>query len=181
MSDTVGSGSGSGSGSGIGSGPADGRTAGWAAGRTDPANVREAYSFACMRCGHGWEQAYEIEHHVDTSGRPYVTYLADGAAVPSPLTRPSCGNCGGHLVRIMRAGQVDEAVSRWHAHTHASSSGHTPSSAHTSSALHTSAAAHPQAKQEQPPAAPHARHWSLLALLHRGHAAPPRTARRAAP
>ncbi|MEW1863399.1 hypothetical protein OG896_24010 [Streptomyces sp. NBC_00669] len=78
-------------------------------------NVREAYSFACMNCGHGWEQAYEIEHRVDTSGRPYVTYLADGTAVPSPLTRPNCGNCGGHLVRIMRSGQVDEVVSRWHA------------------------------------------------------------------
>jgi hypothetical protein len=115
-----------------------------------------------MRCGHGWEQAYEIEHHVDTSGRPYVTYLADGAAVPSPLTRPSCGNCGGHLVRIMRAGQVDEAVSRWHTHTH------------------TPGAAHPQAQQE-PPAAPRVRHWSLLALLHRGHPAPPRNARRTAP
>jgi len=29
--------------------------------------VNESYSFACMRCGHGWEQAYEIEHHVDTT------------------------------------------------------------------------------------------------------------------
>ncbi|SEG35211.1 hypothetical protein SAMN05216223_104484 [Actinacidiphila yanglinensis] len=78
-------------------------------------NVREAYAFACMNCGHGWEQAYEIEHHVDTSGRPFVTYLADGTAVPSPLTRPNCDNCGGHLVRIMRSGQVDEVVSHWHA------------------------------------------------------------------
>lgn len=78
-------------------------------------NVREAYAFACMNCGHGWEQAYEIEHRVDTSGHPYVTYLADGAAVPSPLTRPNCGNCGGHMVRIMRSGQVDEVVSRWRA------------------------------------------------------------------
>ncbi len=27
--------------------------------------VHESYSFACMRCGHGWEQSYEIEHHTD--------------------------------------------------------------------------------------------------------------------
>lgn len=32
--------------------------------------VHEAYSFACMKCGYGWEQAYEIEHHVDGEGRP---------------------------------------------------------------------------------------------------------------
>ncbi len=24
--------------------------------------VHEAYSFACMKCGHGWEQDYEIQH-----------------------------------------------------------------------------------------------------------------------
>lgn len=74
--------------------------------------VTEAYSFACMNCGYGWEQTYRIEHHTDTSGRPYVTYLADGAEVPSPLTRPTCGNCDGHHVRIMRSGQVADAVAR---------------------------------------------------------------------
>ena len=31
--------------------------------------VREAYSFACLSCGYGWEQAYDIEHHVDREGR----------------------------------------------------------------------------------------------------------------
>lgn len=80
----------------------------------DAADVEEAYSFACMNCGHCWEQAYEIRHHRDTSGRLYVTYRADGVDVPSPLTRPRCGNCDGHHVRIMRAGQVDGAVAhRW--------------------------------------------------------------------
>ena len=68
--------------------------------------VHEAYSFACMNCGHGWEQAYEIERHVDTTGRPFVIYLADGVRVPSPLTRPTCQNCDGHQVRIMRPGRV---------------------------------------------------------------------------
>ncbi|GAA2976717.1 hypothetical protein [Streptomyces fulvorobeus] len=68
--------------------------------------VHEAYAFACMRCGHGWEQAYEIEHHVDGSGSPFVVYKADGERVPSPLSRPTCANCGAHVVRIMRAGRV---------------------------------------------------------------------------
>ncbi|MFK4066086.1 hypothetical protein [Streptomyces sp. NPDC029674] len=72
--------------------------------------VRESYAFACMRCGHGWEQSYEIEHHVDAKGQEFVTYLADGARVPSPLTRPTCLNCGGHVVRIMRAGQVSSVL-----------------------------------------------------------------------
>lgn len=72
--------------------------------------TREAYSFACMNCGHGWEQAYEIERHVDTFGRSYVTYLADGVEVPSPLTRPTCENCDGHHVRIMRSGRVAGVV-----------------------------------------------------------------------
>lgn len=73
---------------------------------TATAVVQESYSFACMRCGHGWEQSYEIEHHIDAEGTERVTYVADGGVVPSPLTRPTCQNCDGHVVRIMRAGQV---------------------------------------------------------------------------
>ncbi|MEU6669768.1 hypothetical protein [Streptomyces sp. NPDC046727] len=73
---------------------------------SDIAVVHESYSFACMRCGHGWEQSYEIEHHTDAQGEEYVRYVADGRVVPSPLSRPSCQNCDGHIVRIMRAGQV---------------------------------------------------------------------------
>ncbi|MFI5807526.1 hypothetical protein [Streptomyces sp. NPDC051561] len=68
--------------------------------------VQEAYAFACMKCGHGWEQAYEIEHHTDGSGHPFVVYRANGERVPSPLSRPSCLNCGSTVVRIMRSGQV---------------------------------------------------------------------------
>ncbi|WP_320781432.1 hypothetical protein [Streptomyces sp. CRN 30] len=74
--------------------------------------VHESYSFACMRCGHGWEQSYEIEHHRDTEGREFVLYVADGIVVPSPLTRPACVKCDGHLVRIMRPGQVSSASAR---------------------------------------------------------------------
>ncbi|MFI9762858.1 hypothetical protein ACIHFB_33610 [Streptomyces sp. NPDC051963] len=68
--------------------------------------VNESYSFACMRCGHGWEQSYEIEHHKDAEDREFVLYVADGRVVPSPLSRPTCQNCDNHVVRIMRAGQV---------------------------------------------------------------------------
>ncbi|MER7046146.1 MULTISPECIES: hypothetical protein [Streptomyces] len=77
---------------------------------TGAARVHEAYAFACMRCGHGWEQAYEIEHHIDTAGHEYVVYKANGARVPSPLSSPDCTNCGGHVVRIMRAGQVSSVL-----------------------------------------------------------------------
>ncbi|OIK24084.1 hypothetical protein [Streptomyces malaysiense] len=73
---------------------------------TATAVVHESYSFACMRCGHGWEQSYEIEHHTDADGQQYVLYVADGHVVPSPLRSPSCQNCDGHVLRIMRAGQV---------------------------------------------------------------------------
>ncbi|WKE71235.1 hypothetical protein [Streptomyces sp. WP-1] len=73
---------------------------------TATAVVHESYSFACMRCGHGWEQSYEIEHHADADGQQYVRYVADGQVVPSPLRSPSCQNCDGHVLRIMRAGQV---------------------------------------------------------------------------
>jgi len=68
--------------------------------------VNESYSFACMRCGHGWEQSYEIEHHTDAEGHEFVMYVAEGKVVPSPLSRPNCVNCDSHVVRIMRPGQV---------------------------------------------------------------------------
>ncbi|MEV6649309.1 hypothetical protein [Streptomyces sp. NPDC051219] len=72
--------------------------------------AHESYAFACMRCGYGWEQSYEIEHHVDGRGQPFVTYKANGERVPSPLSKPTCLNCGGHVVRIMRAGQVSSVL-----------------------------------------------------------------------
>jgi len=81
---------------------------------TATAIVHESYSFACMRCGHGWEQSYEIEHHLDAHGAEFVQYVADGRVVPSPLSRPTCLNCDNHVVRIMRAGQVSSVQNSLH-------------------------------------------------------------------
>ncbi|MEU0099554.1 hypothetical protein [Streptomyces sp. NPDC006267] len=112
--------------------------------------VHEAYAFACMKCGYGWEQSYEIEHHVDVHGHPFVVYTADGRRVPSPLSTPTCANCGGHVVRIMRAGRVagvQELLRR----------SRTPSAAETVAKDRTA-----------PTAAAPARHWRLSDLFHRG-------------
>ena len=131
--------------------------------------MTEAYSFACMHCGHGWEQSYEIEHHTDTAGHPYVTYLADGAEVPSPLTRPSCRNCDGHLVRIMRSGQVDGAsAARWRAARpeHPGGPGHPGGPEHLDPPALPDGPGHPAAARRAPR---RAHHWSVRNLLHRGH------------
>jgi hypothetical protein len=71
-----------------------------------------------MRCGHGWEQSYEIEHHRDAEGTEFVVYVANGEVVPSPLSRPTCLNCDSHVVRIMRAGQVSSAHDSMRSMTH---------------------------------------------------------------
>nr|WP_079191705.1 hypothetical protein [Streptomyces sp. CB00455] len=63
-----------------------------------------------MKCGYGWEQAYEIEHRVDGKGQPFIVYTANRERVPSPLSNPTCLNCDGHVVRIMRAGQVSSVL-----------------------------------------------------------------------
>ncbi|MER6405492.1 hypothetical protein ABT269_18545 [Streptomyces viridosporus] len=83
------------------------RPTGLRAGATDV--VTESYAFACMRCGYGWEQTYEIQHHTDAEGQDFVVCVADGRIIPSPLSRPTCRICDGHLVRIMRAGRVASA------------------------------------------------------------------------
>ncbi len=84
-----------------------------ATGSASAETVHEAYSFACLRCGHGWEQSYEIVHTTDEkTGHTTVTYYAGSTRVPSPLTHPACQNCGGHTVRIMRSGRVSGAR-RW--------------------------------------------------------------------
>lgn len=70
-----------------------------------------------MRCGHGWEQAYEIVHEVDGKGQMHVVYYAGAERVPSPLTCPTCLNCGSNVVRIMRSGQVSmvsDAIASMH-------------------------------------------------------------------
>ncbi|WP_112465805.1 hypothetical protein [Streptomyces triticisoli] len=110
--------------------------------------VNESYSFACMRCGHGWEQSYEIEHHTDGDGKEFVMYVADGRVVPSPLSRPNCGNCDGHVVRIMRAGRVSSAQSR--------QSGQSRQS-------------RPRRRPPAPADRPEHHHWHLSDLLHPFH------------
>ncbi|MGW1210883.1 hypothetical protein ACWD5F_14760 [Streptomyces sp. NPDC002499] len=114
--------------------------------------VHESYSFACMRCGHGWEQSYEIEHHKDTEGHQYVTYVAGGRVVPSPLSRPSCVQCDGHVVRIMRPGQVSSVHK---------------AAAHRQAPVTASLAA-PEAEIAELPAQADGErhHWHLSDLLH---------------
>ncbi|CAL9509235.1 hypothetical protein SUDANB171_03590 [Streptomyces sp. enrichment culture] len=65
-----------------------------------------AYSFACLSCGYGWEQKFSVEHLRDPHGRPVVEYYVGGKQVRSPLTYPTCPNCDGHRVRVMRPGRV---------------------------------------------------------------------------
>lgn len=111
------------------------------------ATAHEAYAFACMRCGHGWEQAYEIEHHVDGSNNAFVIYKADGERVPSPLSRPSCANCGGHLVRIMRSGRVSTVQQL----------------------LHNPQPSRPAAQGDEAAPTGTGHHWHLSDLLHPFH------------
>ncbi|WP_371498754.1 hypothetical protein OG871_22335 [Kitasatospora sp. NBC_00374] len=82
--------------------------------QTPVETVREAYSFACLSCGYGWEQAYDIEHHVAQDGHIVFEYRANGVRVPSPLRQPNCPGCGGHTVRIMREGRVASADHQVH-------------------------------------------------------------------
>jgi hypothetical protein len=113
-----------------------------------------------MRCGHGWEQSFEIEHHRDAEGGEFVMYVADGHVVPSPLSRPSCQNCDGHVVRIMRAGQVSSVQNSMHQHTHR------PVPAHGEHA-HGEQAHDEAVDQPALPGEPH--HWHLSDLLHPFH------------
>ncbi|MFV2120189.1 hypothetical protein ACE14D_17805 [Streptomyces sp. Act-28] len=66
----------------------------------------EAYAFACMSCGHGWEQTYDIEYRTGITGRGFVVYRSEGRRVPSPLSKPTCPNCERHVVRIMGPGRI---------------------------------------------------------------------------
>ncbi|MER5684266.1 hypothetical protein [Streptomyces sp. NPDC002205] len=125
---------------------------------TAATTVHEAYAFACMRCGYGWEQAYEIEHHVDGSNNDFVIYKANGERVPSPLSRPTCTNCEGHVVRIMRSGRVSTVQQLLESQYE--TAGHTEDSdAREREAVAASAAA--------PTAGEH--HWHLSDLLHPFH------------
>ncbi|GGX26177.1 hypothetical protein [Streptomyces lomondensis] len=119
--------------------------------------VNESYSFACMRCGYGWEQSYEIEHHTDAAGHEFVLYVVDGTVVPSPLSKPTCQNCDGHLVRIMRPGRVASAR-RAADRPHRVPPPAGPVEAPTAEA---------EAEQEKPgDEKPEHHHWHLSDLLH---------------
>ncbi|GGZ24364.1 hypothetical protein GCM10010387_17170 [Streptomyces inusitatus] len=128
---------------------------------TGAATVHEAYAFACMRCGHGWEQSYDIEHHRDPAGHEYVVYKANGERVPSPLSSPTCLNCGGHVVRIMRAGQVSSVLDLM-ARTASPARIAPPHREAMPPGKGTGAGA----AGEEPPAAKPAHHWHLSDLLH---------------
>ncbi|MGA5896422.1 hypothetical protein [Streptomyces venetus] len=116
--------------------------------------VHESYSFACMRCGHGWEQSFEIEHHTDAAGHEFVLYVVDGKVVPSPLSKPTCHNCDGHVLRIMRAGRVASAHDAAHRPQRVSPAG--PVQAPTADTG--TGEAGDQEKREH--------HWHLSDLLH---------------
>ncbi|NED75846.1 hypothetical protein G3I51_26670 [Streptomyces sp. SID9944] len=132
---------------------------------TATAVVNESYSFACMRCGHGWEQSYEIEHHTDADGHEFVLYVAEGRIVPSPLSRPSCRNCDGHVVRIMRAGRVSSAQSHLHEHRPQRPAG--PVAAPASASENASEPAPGEETADRKPEDGH--HWHLSDLLHPFH------------
>lgn len=78
--------------------------------RTD--RVRRSYSFACLDCGHGWEETYDIDITLDEQARITATYHVDGRHVPSPLQSPRCPTCESRKIRIMRPGRV--ATARMH-------------------------------------------------------------------
>ncbi|MFG3191646.1 hypothetical protein [Streptomyces omiyaensis] len=121
--------------------------------------AHEAYAFACMRCGYGWEQAYDIEHHVDARGQAFVVYKAEGERVPSPLSSPTCMNCGGHVVRIMRAGQVSSVLDMIAATEH-----HRSGSKEAAPVSAAGPIGQELTEGDEIPPVPH--HWHLSDLLH---------------
>ncbi|WP_030822073.1 hypothetical protein [Streptomyces hygroscopicus] len=125
--------------------------------------AHEAYAFACMKCGHGWERSYDIEHHVDGEGRAYVVYFTGGRRVPSPLTSPDCDNCGAHLVRIMRAGQVSSALESARRGRPRTAGDRRADTGAPESAPGTAADLAPE---NEDPARRRTHHWHLANLLH---------------
>lgn len=86
-------------------------------GQTSPfERVKEEYGFACLRCGHTWEQTYEIEHHLDRENKPFFLYYTDGERVPSPLATLTCLNCGEHTVRITGTARITAVRSAFPPH-----------------------------------------------------------------
>ncbi|GGX71187.1 hypothetical protein [Streptomyces anandii] len=75
----------------------------------DESPVRESYSFVCLSCGFAWERTFEIRHALDSGGVRRATYFVAGVREPSPLSHGVCRECGGHHIRILRAGRVASA------------------------------------------------------------------------
>ncbi|MGQ4383471.1 hypothetical protein [Streptomyces sp. SAS_270] len=75
-------------------------------------HVQRSYSFACLDCGHGWEDTYDIDVTVDKYGRINAAYHLGDRRVPSPLQSPRCLACESRTIRIMRPGRV--ATARLH-------------------------------------------------------------------
>lgn len=90
--------------------------------------VQESYGFACLHCGHAWEQSYEIEHHLDRDNKPFFLYYTDGQRVPSPLAILTCLNCDEHKVRITGTGRVSAVHSAFPHSPRSPRSPHSPSS-----------------------------------------------------
>ncbi|MEU7041353.1 hypothetical protein AB0A77_09860 [Streptomyces varsoviensis] len=132
-------------------------------------NAHEAYAFACMKCGHGWEQSYEIEHHVDSHGRTFVVYIADGARVPSPLTTPTCTNCGAHVVRIMGSGRVSMVTEALHSPPHAAQGAAVASGADAAPLGGLDAPDERRERPAEPAGHPGDHHWHLADLLKPFH------------
>ncbi|MEV6330701.1 hypothetical protein [Streptomyces sp. NPDC051909] len=130
-----------------------------------PPVAHEAYAFACMRCGYGWEQAYEIEHHTDAHGQDYVVYKADGHRVPSPLSRPTCMNCSSHVVRIMGAGKVSSVLDMVAATEHHSPGARATKPVGIAGPIGQELTEDVPVAGEEPPPVPH--HWHLSDLFHR--------------
>ncbi|MFI5660917.1 hypothetical protein [Streptomyces sp. NPDC051684] len=74
-------------------------------------HIQRSFSFACLACGHGWENAYDIDVTLDEHGRIKADYHLMGRPVPSPLQSPQCPACEGRKIRIMRPGRVSAARS----------------------------------------------------------------------
>ena len=142
---------------------------------TAAGTVHEAYSFACMNCGHGWEESYEIAHRTDEHGHTTCVYYAGSRRVPSPLTQPTCANCGGHLVRIMRSGRVSGASWDHLAYAPRPTRARPRATLASAAAMMAAGGDRDDEAAPRPPhhaAEPHHRsRWiaELLALLHRKH------------
>ena len=75
-------------------------------------HVQRSYSFACLDCGHGWENTYDVDVTVDEQAQITAVYRLGDRRVPSPLQSPRCPACESRKIRIMRPGRV--AAARLH-------------------------------------------------------------------